>query len=376
MAGSAYRSTRDPKNQFPIPSGWSQYSLWPADPSTGFEAVAFQNQCSNDIVISYAGTYDKDYSGDWLANIGLASGLGSAQLVQAAEYYLQVKAANPNANITFTGHSLGGGLAALMGVFFNQTAVTFDQAPFLKSAKQSIAMDVLAYLTPKFPDATYPQISSWLSPLTRFIAPVDLLTDTLPARATKVTDINVQGEVLSSAPVTLYDRIGTQTDIDNSAYGVSGTDLHSQALLSAFLQSQQTAATGQALNNVTYKLTDLLGMMFDDKLFYYDPNNKDNPQRNLLEHLVRHEAGVQGSMTADAMLTRFTRDLWKIAQDGGLSLTDANVAKTLTAFAMQMYYENPNATAADKQLFSDVNVTGGIRFNREDAAIRAWGGAA
>jgi hypothetical protein len=70
------------------------------------------------------------------------------------------------------------------------------------------------------------------------------------------------------------------------------------------------------------------------------------------------------------MLTRFTRDLWKIAQEGGLTLTDASIAKTLTAFAMQMYYENPNATAVDKQLFSDV--TGGLRFNREDAAIRAW----
>ena len=65
-------------------------------------------------------------------------------------------------------------------------------------------------------------------------------------------------------------------------------------------------------------------------------------------------------------LTRFTADLWKIAQDGGLSLTDANVAQALTAFAMQMYYENAAATDAGKQLFTAV--TGGLQFDLNDVA--------
>ena len=43
--------------------------------------------------------------------------------MQAVDYYLAVTAANPSANITFTGHSLGGGIAALMGVFFGKVAV-------------------------------------------------------------------------------------------------------------------------------------------------------------------------------------------------------------------------------------------------------------
>ena len=61
--------------------------------------------------------------------------------------------------------------------------------------------------------------------------------------------------------------------------------------------------------------------------------------------------------------SRFTTDMWKIAQDGGLSLANANISKMLTAFAMQKYYEEP-ASGADhgETLFSDV--TGGIRFNR------------
>ena len=89
MAGAAYISTRDPKNQFPIPQGWLEFAHVPNNPdypmftgTAGFEAVSFQS--INDIVISYAGTYDKDLLGDMLADAGLATGVGSVQLLQAA----------------------------------------------------------------------------------------------------------------------------------------------------------------------------------------------------------------------------------------------------------------------------------------------------
>lgn len=136
LSGASYRDTRANLNRFPIPQDWNVVSLVPQDGATGFEASAYRNTLTNEIVISYAGTDPGDLAGDIAADIGLATGFGSAQLLQAAEYYLQVKADNPDAiSITFTGHSLGGGLAALMGVFFGKRAVTFDQAPFAKSAK-------------------------------------------------------------------------------------------------------------------------------------------------------------------------------------------------------------------------------------------------
>lgn len=147
MAGASYISTRPDPNKFPIPQGWVIVTNPPyfRDDATGFEAAAFQNGTS--IVISFAGTYDNPLNPltnpDLQADIGLATGFGSAQLVQAAEYYLQVKAANPDATITLTGHSLGGGLAALIGVFFGVPATTFDQAPFAKSAElDSLLPDV------------------------------------------------------------------------------------------------------------------------------------------------------------------------------------------------------------------------------------------
>lgn len=132
MAGASYRDTRADINKFPTPAGWNLVSRHPEDQSSGFEAVTFGNgptlATSTELVISYAGTYDKDITGDWATNVGLATGGGSKQLEQAAEYYLQVKAANPNATITLTGHSLGGGLAALVGVFFGDSAVTSNSS--------------------------------------------------------------------------------------------------------------------------------------------------------------------------------------------------------------------------------------------------------
>jgi len=114
------------------------------DDSSGFEARTFQKGA--EVVISYAGTNPDDGilppGPDNTANILLGLGFSSEQLVQAAKYYLQIQADvtanNPNATISFTGHSLGGGLAALMGVFFGKRALTFDQAPFAQSALPSL----------------------------------------------------------------------------------------------------------------------------------------------------------------------------------------------------------------------------------------------
>ena len=374
MAGASYIDTRNPINRLSVPQEWAAVAHVPNNPAfpqitgaAGFEAVAFKK--GTDIVISYAGTYAKDLTGDMVADFNLATGLGSAQLLQAAQYYLQVKAENPTAtSITFTGHSLGGGLAALMGVFFGQQAMTFDQAPFARSAQLNVLTpDVAATL------------KADLLASGRTEADLVGLTNFLQLRATNggipnsnlVTNINVQGEFLSGVPWNIPDRIGTTLfDINNSAPGVSGDDLHAQSVLTAFLQSKETAVTGKTLNQVTGELTDLLKMVFDQNLF---ANETDTNQRNFLDHLVRHQVGVQGSFAADAMVTRFTSDLWKLAQDGGLTMADDAfasaklVSKAMIAFAMQKYYTETQASAGyNQEIFT--NVSGGVRFDRADVA--------
>ena len=368
MAGRAYQDTRDLTNRFPVPQGRAAFAHVPNNPefpqitgAAGFEAIAFRK--GTNIVISYAGTYDKDITGDIFADIGLATGVGSAQLLQAAEYYLQVKAANPTAtSITFTGHSLGGGLAALMGVFFGQQAVTFDQAPFARSAKLNVLTpDIAANLKTDLLASGHTEAD--LSGLTDFLTLRAAMAIGEIPNSSLVDSINVAGEFLSGVPWNIPDRIGIPVNIPNSASGVSGTDLHSQALLTAFVQSLQTAASHQALNDVTFKLSDLMGMIFSRDLYRFDT---DTANRNFLERLVQNESG-------NAMVTRFTSDLWKLAQEGGLTMADDPtaatkfVSKTLTAFAMQMYYEDTaTATNANKELFTEV--TGGVQFDRADVS--------
>lgn len=154
--------------------------------------------------------------------------------------------------------------------------------------------------------------------------------------------------------------MGFQTMLPQGSTGVGSIDLHSQALLSAFLQND-------AFRQITFKLPELLKMVFDEALYAHNTGASNTEFVNLLEHLVRHQAGVQGSFAADAMLDRFTTDLQKVAQDGGFTLTNAHITRTLVAFAMQKYYEE-QLTGVDygQALFSDV--TGGIRFDRSVVA--------
>lgn len=78
MAGGSYISTRPDPNKFPVPDGWLQ-TTHVTKPS-GFEAVIFQR--GTEIVISYAGTYPSDVSGDQFTNIGLGTGNGSATVLK------------------------------------------------------------------------------------------------------------------------------------------------------------------------------------------------------------------------------------------------------------------------------------------------------
>jgi hypothetical protein len=138
MAGASYISTRPEINQFPVPDGWVGTKHDNPPDGGGFEAISFIQSgttlaTSTEIVISFAGT-GPGLNTDWVANCAMATGGVSEQLRQAAQYYLDVKATNPGATISFTGHSLGGGIASLLSVFFGGQAVTFDQAPFRNSA--------------------------------------------------------------------------------------------------------------------------------------------------------------------------------------------------------------------------------------------------
>jgi hypothetical protein len=353
MAGRSYQGTRATINWLPdlYALGWTEFL--PQQYSSGFEAVSFQK--GNTIVISYAGT---GTAVDWWANAGGFTGVTTEQLKEAAEYYLVAKAANPDALISFTGHSLGGGLASLMAVFFGETAVTFDQAPFRNSASVSVATTLKDYL---LNERGYSEAD--LQGLTNFISAAaggSILNNN------SVIDFSVQGEILSSASSL---RIGTLTSWTHGAPDLGSIDLHSHALLTAFLQSDRTTPGQQSFSDVTFKLPDVVRMIFDDNLYKHTTSPGNTTDENFIERLVRHQNGITGNpikgelpIRADDMLNRFTRDLWKLAQDGGLTMTDDAyaavklVSQTLIAFAMQKYYTETQTSAGyNRELFTELS---------------------
>lgn len=126
-------SSRDTSNEAPIPEGWEVLtefdargsgdgSFWKA---AGFSARVYKNKRTNEICISYAGTeFDFfDTAGgvnDFLnGNLPAAVGKANLQVNYAAELYERVRtsAKAAGATISFTGHSLGGGLARDMRLY-------------------------------------------------------------------------------------------------------------------------------------------------------------------------------------------------------------------------------------------------------------------
>src|SRR5680860_753983 len=115
-------------------------SLTPQAIAAGFYAVAYE--WNGETIISYRGTDNPDLWTDEFAGgsdvwNGYGIGGGSPYAEQgrlAAEFYQAVTGTQTNdpltGSATLTGHSLGGGLAGLIGALYHEDAVLFDNMPF------------------------------------------------------------------------------------------------------------------------------------------------------------------------------------------------------------------------------------------------------
>jgi hypothetical protein len=274
-------------------------------------ASAYQSPDATEIVIAYAGTTDEDGS-DWRSgNVpAVTAAYFPEQVYEAARFYLDVRAAYPGvSSFSFTGHSLGGGLASLMAVFFDKTAHVFDEAPFLKSADSSAIVGELK--SRLMQDYNLP------IEFCNYQASADptgavLSSDARIERQKNVTNTFVVGEVLSVASEALKALfaigvglihptllvagwgvnkvVGKSIPIDPKAQsmlgwgptmvpGVSGSpvDLHSMSLLAAFLLSTHFKETTQAH-------PELLPRLFS--LYKNDPTAQN---ANFLDLLVQRQ---------------------------------------------------------------------------------------
>lgn len=114
----------------------------------GFEGVVLarpDGAGGTDIVIAYAGTDEtRDYWEDVLAwSAGASSQVKSAAILYEMAKKAVVDQGLLNPSFSLTGHSLGGGLASVIGVLYDQPAFVFDSAPFAANILNPIAVEGL-----------------------------------------------------------------------------------------------------------------------------------------------------------------------------------------------------------------------------------------
>lgn len=342
---------RTDENRTPVTSGWTELGWLADDANTGYSVGWYQK--GNEIVIAYTGTNEKKIKD---AINGYAPGLPSnnpiptPQVTQAITTYLKIKQLHPDASISFTGHSLGAGLASMMAVFFNRPATVFDVAPFQAGVT---ANRLLAYSPQIFRDTlglSDPAYDAY------FADPAGLF----PVREANVTAYSVQNEALQYFRSLFESIIGTgqetilpvgsQSILDAQPFG-GPVELHSMTLLASMLQSTP-------FKNIVPKVSSLAEVLFDPDLYLRDPQTSQDP--NLIDKL--YIAQVSNSSTP--LLDRFAGDLAKFADKGGMA-DQPSLQKALVVAALDYYYKKSAAVATG--LFEANG--GGVHFKYSDIGL-------
>jgi hypothetical protein len=353
-------------NRAPIPPGWISLSQYDIKGSggvswNGFSARVFKGP-TGEIVISYAGTEfgpGRALTGtvpDFLFGNSLASGVYATQAMLAAQLYQKVKA-EQGSSITFTGHSLGGGLASLMAVWFDRPAKVFAQAPFQASA-DGIQAALLAVAAPlvalpggiAFMPAFYRVRTqlAWSGSVDPLMANYNPLTD-FARREANVQAWAIKGELLEAnlgmfnwieqSSQALYASPINQLD----AGAKHSIDLHAAALVAPNFEMQAN------------KVTTTLSRLMDPKLYGGEVTGAD---QLLLSKLLRNEVGVfedgVQKIAPNGMLSSFARDIGKIAP----FVTYLSVAAqdSILAQTMEWYYYRPSDYAFQEFINLDSGV--------------------
>lgn len=356
---------------------------------SGFEASAFDYQ--GQIVIAYAGT-NTEQKADLVADLAMGFGANHPQLRQAAEFYLSIKnnPAYAGREIVFTGHSLGGGLAAAMGVFFNKPAVTFDPAPFRLAVTQGNAMAIKAYLASSHPEwpvdgdlasfttvegvvglsvpTTSLALAAALLPIN---AALSLRVASLPYPITirgegNIKAYSVSGEFLTNGYKGLLSddlnalRIQSASqpesiDVNPAGADLGQFDLHSMTLPIVAAQEPRLAT----LFNQNPQLTEALF----DRTLYAHKGSETNA--DFLTRLVQREFVGTGSIAGTGHLAKFADDLDKLVADANGIAAQPGVRNALSVVAMEYYYFKDPAAAT--RLFTANG--GGLHFNYADIGV-------
>lgn len=354
-------------NTLPLPGGWEPLSAANGfvqqeaydENVFSFTAGAYVNRATGEIVIAYKGTdFLLEWQGrawntvgDLLTDVaaGLGNQLAAPQFVQAAMYYRDVAdwaAANgfQSSSISFTGHSLGGGLASTMSAWFSRPASTFAQAPFEESARS------VPLLT-----ATLALLSATGSVPSEFQEIVASLGAAIGSREALVQNHYISGEFLQYLRT---DASSFGSDVIAINVGEqplsSALSLHSMNLHAAMLFSEELAVLCRGIPELVPTLLDL-------RAHSHDPNGT---VPDLVTSLVRDH--IAAGFTGGSALVRFTEEISALMDVQGTA-SNAGMRSALIAAVMDHFYyggsqaSDPALSASNDVVHLDLSLTEGGR---------------
>jgi VCBS repeat-containing protein len=301
-----YEVQLKPENRPLLPTGWTLAEPLYTDDLLGFSFGIFRGP-AGEIVVAYTGT---NGGMDWVSNIGSGAGIGSPQATAAALVYLRARDLY-GPNITFTGHSLGGGLASIVSVWFDRPATVFDHAPFELSARNPLLVQ-----------ATKVSLAAMGYDLGAFLEYNEILN--FATRELNVQGHFLEGEVLQYLRAAIPTIAASQTPLSVGGSGLSTVQLHSMALYTA-------AKMVPSFTQATFASQQILPLVMDANFYGYD--TRTTAERNFLIDLVRDEQSGNGK------LTHFAADMKKL----GTNIAGLNAAAqdALIAQGIEWYYWQP-----------------------------------
>ena len=110
------------------------------DANTGFRAMLYQSKDAEEIVVVYRGVRRTNILQDSQTCLAQGLGFGTAVYQQAIQLAKAVVEAYGD-KVFFTGHSMGGGLAAAASIVANRPAVTFNSAGVHPATLEGFGLD-------------------------------------------------------------------------------------------------------------------------------------------------------------------------------------------------------------------------------------------
>lgn len=373
-------------NMTMLPNGWEVVAA-KREPNYGFQGEVFRKDGA--YVISFAGT---DETVDWLTNAALGTGIlssiyGGQQIKEAARLVIEVLKEDPAAEITFTGHSLGGGLASMMAAMFDKSATTFASAPFASgllnanfaSIVNDLLRDELGFVPSSFASyfADPAGVSSERSEkISVYYAQGELLTLISYPDLVESVYWMPKGAVNLAEPLTgaVLPDSGLQVGSDFHVLSLSslalepgfwdGMPVLEQAVLRHDMRLHAALVLSPDFAAAASNERDLVSLLFDANLYYRERTDEG---QDFLSKLINDQIHRGLENQVDSLLSMFGRDI-QFLSSSKLREHDHEMHRALLSSAIE-YYAYAGADEADG-FFSSAGF-GAVEFDLRAVALES-----